>query len=435
MSEEMICDNISVNNEGHLVFANQDTVSLAKEYGTPLYLLDENKIQEKCRIYTTAMHKYFNESSMPLYAGKALCFKKIYSIIGREGMGADVVSSGEIHTVASAGFDMSKTFFHGNGKTDQDITYAMEHQVGYFICDNIDELKAVDEEARDRCIMQKVLLRITPGIDPHTHEKINTGRVDSKFGAAIETDQAEELFAAALAMKNIVIEGFHCHIGSQIFEFKPFGDAAEIMLKFIADMQQKYHYEIKSLNLGGGMGVRYVKEDPIIDYDANIKRISEIIKERCTVLNIKVPTIYMEPGRSIVADAGMTLYTVQSVKEIKGFKNYAAIDGGMTDNPRYTLYQSLYTVLLANRMNDDKDFACSIAGRCCKSGDMIQENVSIPHPHRGDLVAVLTTGAYNYSMASNYNRVPRPALVILKGGTSSIGIQRESYEDLTRNDL
>ena len=312
---DMICDNVTIDKNGHLLFAGQDTTVLAKKYGTPLYLLDENKIREKCRIYTSALNKYFGPSSLPLYAGKALCFKKIYDIVGSEGMGADVVSSGEIYTAFSAGFDMSKTFFHGNGKTDKDIAFAMDHKVGYFICDNIDELHAIDTEAEKRNIRQKILLRITPGIDPHTHAKISTGKVDSKFGAAIETGQAEELLSSALSIKNVSVEGFHCHIGSQIFEFDPFADAARIMLQFIADMENKYQYETVILNLGGGMGVRYTKDDPVIDYDKNIMMISNIIKAHCDSLKIKIPAICLEPGRSIVADAGMTLYTVQRSEE------------------------------------------------------------------------------------------------------------------------
>jgi len=426
----MICDNLNINEKGHLEFAGRDTVELAEKYATPLYLLDEDKIREKCRIYTSSMRKYFGEDAMPLYAGKALCIKDIYRIMREEGMGIDVVSPGEVYTARVGGFPMERAYFHGNNKTDTDISFAMDMGVGYFVCDSVDELYAIEREAAKRSITQKVLLRVTPGIDPHTHQAINTGRVDSKFGAAIETGQAKDLVALALSQKHISVMGYHCHIGSQIFETTPFTDAADIMIKFSADMKDELGFEAKEINLGGGMGVRYIEEHPEIDYAANIAVIADHMKAVCSARGLKFPAVRMEPGRSIVADAGMTLYTAGTVKTIPGFKNYVSIDGGMPDNPRYALYQSPYTVELANRMNDKKDFVCTVAGRCCESGDLIQEDVPLPRPERGDIVAVLTTGAYNHSMASNYNRIPRPPVVVLRGGEDRLVLRRESYEDM-----
>lgn len=431
----MICDNLSINQDGHLCFAGRDTTELAAKYGTPLYLLDEQKIRERCRTYLAAMKEAFGGDSHPLFASKALCMKRIYEIMREEGMGIDIVSPGELYTAVKAGYPMAEAYFHGNNKTDEDIAFAMDAGMGYFVCDNIEELKAIDAEAARRGIRQKILLRITPGIDPHTLAKISTGKVDSKFGAAIETGQADEITGLALSFSQIELMGFHCHIGSQIFEYEPFCDAATIMLRFIAQIKQKYGYEAKELNLGGGMGVRYVKEQPQIDYAANIKGIGKIIHELCVQYGLSIPKILMEPGRSIVADAGLTLYTVGTLKEIKGFKSYVSIDGGMTDNPRYALYEAPYTVLMANRAKDPADFVCTVAGRCCESGDLIQENVSLPRPHRGDLLAVLTTGAYNFSMASNYNRIPRPAIVMIDGEKDYLAVRRESYEDLIRNDV
>lgn len=430
----MICDNLSVNADGHLCFAGRDTVELAEKYGTPLYLMDERKIREKCRIYKDAMKTYFGGESHPLYASKVLCFKHIYTIMKEEGMGVDIVSPGELYTAVQAGFPMQEAYFHGNNKTDADVAFAMDNGMGYFVCDNIEELKAIEAEAQKRGVRQKILLRITPGIDPHTLAKINTGKVDSKFGAAIETGQADEITGLALQFAHIELRGFHCHIGSQIFEYEPFCDAAVIMLRFIADMKAKYGYEAQELNLGGGMGVKYVAEDPEIDYAANIRGIGALIDSECARLGLTKPKILMEPGRSIVADAGMTLYTVGTLKEIKGFKSYVSIDGGMPDNPRFALYESSYTALMANRVNDAADYRCTIAGRCCESGDLIQENVAMPKPHRGDLIAVLTTGAYNYSMASNYNRIPRPPIVMIDGQRDYVAVERESYADLVRND-
>lgn len=427
----MICDNLSINENGHLAFVGCDTVELANKYGTPAYIMDEEKIREKCRIYKKALSENFGASSLPLFASKSLCFKQIYRIMMEEQMGIDVVSSGELYTAASVGFPLENAFFHGNNKTDSDIAYAMDNSIGHFVCDNSDELHAIDLHAKERNIRQKILLRIAPGIDPHTHAKISTGSVDSKFGTAIETGQAEKLVELALSLENIELCGFHCHIGSQIFDYEPFSDAAKIMIEFIAHIKAQYGYEAQTLNLGGGMGVRYVESDPQIDYAANIKALSETVKSECENKGIALPRILMEPGRSIVADSGITLYTVGAKKEIPGFKNYISIDGGMADNPRYTLYQSDYTVCVANRMNEPADYECTVAGRCCESGDLIQENVKIPAAQKGDILAVLTTGAYNYAMSSNYNAISKPPVIMLTKDSEYVAVRRESYEDMT----
>ena len=431
----MLYENLAVNSLGHLTGSGYDTKELAKQFGTALMLLDETVIRRRCRTYLSAMQEAFPVGSKPLFASKALSFKAIYRIMREEGMGIDVVSAGELHTAVAAGFPVENAFFHGNSKSDADIAYAMDCGLGWFVCDNADELFAIDREAGRRGIRQKVLLRLTPGIDPHTHEKISTGRIDCKFGAAVETGQAEELTVLAMDCENVDLRGFHCHIGSQIFDHAPFCDAAVLMLRFMAEMRQKHGCTADVLNLGGGMAVPYTETDPAIDYAANIRKVGLLVQETCRELEIPVPVILMEPGRSIVADAGVTLYTVSSIKTIPGFRNYVAVDGGMTDNPRYTLYQAPYTVLPADRMKDERDFVCTVAGRCCESGDLLQENVALPRPCRGDLVAVLTTGAYNFSMASNYNRVPRPAVVLLGEKGPTVVVRRESFEDLTRNDI
>lgn len=431
----MICENIGINGN-HLTFAGVDTVALAEKHGTPLYLFDEDRIRHNCRVYLEAMKKHFSQSSFPCYASKAASFKKIYEIMKDEGMGIDLVSPGEIYTAMKAGFPMEKSLFHGNNKTDADVTYAMECKVGYFVADSIYELDAIARCKKDSA-KQKVILRLTPGIDPHTYDAVATGKVDSKFGTAIETGQAEELVRKALENDSIEIVGYHCHVGSQVFDSE--GDvylqAANIMLSFGAKMQKEYGVEFKILNLGGGFGVRYTDNDPYLDVDATIGKLGSYVKKVCSELDITVPQIIMEPGRSIVADAGMTLYTVGTVKEITGYKNYVSIDGGMTDNPRYALYGSKYTVLLANRMNEECDFTADVAGRCCESGDIIQPDVRMPKPVRNDIIAVCTTGAYNYSMASNYNRIPRPAVVMLRSGEDKVAVKRETYEDLVINDI
>ena len=435
MDSKIVHSNVTVGENGHLYFAGADTVSLAEKYGTPVFLLDDARVRARIREYKEAMQKNFGESSVPLFASKSLSFKEIYRIMAEEGIGTDIVSSGELFTAVSAGFPMERAFFHGNNKTDFDIQYAIENRIGYFIVDSMEELFLIDSYAQKAGIRQKILLRLTPGIDPHTHQKISTGGVDSKFGSAIETGLAEKITKAALSQTNIELCGFHCHIGSQIFDIEPYITAAEIMLSFILKMKEKFGFTAKILNLGGGFGVRYVESDPEISITENINAIGAYIRKKCAETNLRLPIIYMEPGRSIVADAGMTLYTVGTVKEIEGFKNYVSIDGGMTDNPRYTLYQSAYTILLANRANEKADFSCTIGGRCCESGDLIQENVLIPKPKRGDILAVLVTGAYNYSMASHYNRVTKPPVVVLRNGTEKIAVRRERFEDLIACDI
>ena len=270
----MICENISVSPEGHLLFAGQDTVELAKKYGTPLYLMDEDRIRANCRLYKKAMKDSFGDSAAPLYASKANCFKRIYEIMKEEDMGIDVVSSGEIYTAVKAGYDLSKAYFHSNNKTDEDIAYAMDNGIGYFVADNIEEVKAVDREAGKRGFRQKILLRLTPGIDPHTYEAISTGQVDSKFGSAIETGQAEEITVAAINYPNVDLRGFHCHVGSQVFAEDVFERAAVVMLEFIAEMKEKHGFVASVLDLGGGYGVRYVESDPHLDIAEKISQVA-----------------------------------------------------------------------------------------------------------------------------------------------------------------
>lgn len=432
----MICDNITVGANGHLCFAGQDTVALAKQYGTPLYLLDEDYIRHQCRVYQNAFKKHFGPTSRPLYASKANSFKRIYEIMKEESMGIDVVSSGEIYTALQAGYDLSHAYFHSNNKTDEDIVYGMDNHIGYFVADNVEEIKTIEAEAARRGTRQKVLLRLTPGIDPHTYEAIATGKVDSKFGSAIETGQAEEITVFTLTQPHVELMGFHCHVGSQVFGEDIFERAAVIMLEFIAAMKEKHGYMAQQLDLGGGYGVRYVDSDPYLDVDTKVGQVAAAIKEACARLHIDMPEIHMEPGRSIVGAAGMTLYTCGTVKKIPGYKNYVSIDGGMPDNPRFALYKSNYTCFLANKMNEKCDYEASVVGRCCESGDIIQEHVMLPASvGRGDVVAVCTTGAYNYSMASNYNRLPRPATVMLRGGESYVAIRRETLADLCACDL
>ena len=416
--------------DGCLTIDGLDAVELAREFGTPAIFISEDSIRGMCRMYKDAFVKYFGEGASPIYAGKALCFKRLYEIMKEEGMKADCVSAGELATAAAAGFPMENAFFHGNNKSDSDLEYAVKLGVGHIVVDSIDELLALDEIAENLEKKQDILLRITPGIDPHTHKKIMTGNVDSKFGSAIVTGDAERIVRLAVELEHVELRGFHCHVGSQIFDIEPFRDAADIMLRFIRDMRDGAGYTAEILNLGGGFGVRYTEDDPEIDYVANIRDLAEEVNSMCESLGITRPHIHMEPGRSIVAAAGVTLYTCGSVKELEGFRNYVSVDGGMTDNPRYTLYQSQYTFINASRAGEEADFECTIAGRCCESGDLLAEGIKIARPERGDIIAVLVTGAYNYSMASNYNRVPRPPVVMISEGKPYVAVRRESFEDL-----
>ncbi len=436
----MICNNLSVNEKGHLTLGGVDTVEMAQKYGTPLYLFDENRIRERCKTYVDAMRSAFGENALPLYASKAASFKQMYRIVKDEGMGTDLVSSGELYTASSVGFPLEKAYFHSNNKTDEDIAYAIDEGVGYFVVDNVEELDAIDQIAGEKGVKQKILLRLTPGIDPHTYAAVATGKVDSKFGSAIETGQAEQITKYAIGLENIELYGFHCHVGSQVFDSDVFLRASEIMLDFIAEMIKKYGFAAKELDLGGGYGVRYLESDPHIDIAANIHQVADHMKAYCAKLGTPMPAVRMEPGRSIVADAGLTLYTAGTVKRIPGYKNYVSVDGGMADNPRFALYGSSYTVCLANRMNAAENgvptFNCSVVGRCCESGDILQENVTLPaNIVRGDIIAVLTTGAYNYSMSSNYNRLGKPPVVMLKDGCDYLAVKRETPEDICRNDI
>ena len=431
----LLYNHLSVNQDGHLAIGGLDTVELAKEYGTPAYIMDEDAIRLQMRTYLNAARGCFGPDALPLYASKALCFTGIYKIAAEEGLGVDCVSGGELYTAKRAGFPAERIYFHGNNKTERDIEDAMDMGVGTFVVDNTDELLSLESHAAARGITQRILLRITPGIDPHTHKAIVTGSVDSKFGSAIETGQALEIVKLALAQPHIHLSGFHCHIGSQIFDKDPFVEAAKIMTGFIATVKAECGYVVEELNLGGGLGVPYTEFDRPVNYYEVIRHMYATVRYLCTCKGIRMPRIILEPGRSLVAAAGITLYTVGSVKEIPGFRTYVSVDGGMPDNPRYALYQSTYTALIANRPDAPRDCRVTIAGRCCESGDLIGEDMPLQEAHRGDILAVLTTGAYNYAMASNYNRLPRPPVILVKDGQARVAVRRETYEDLVRNDV
>ena len=435
MVKMLVSKNLAVNEQGHLTVGGMDTVELAKEYGTPLYIMDEGLIREHCRSFRESMDKYYGGQGLVCYASKAFCCKAMCRIMLEEGLGLDVVSEGELYTALSVGFPPEKLCFHGNNKTDHELSYALENGVGRIIVDNIYELERLDRLAEKTGRTANIMYRIKPGIDAHTHNFIMTGQIDSKFGFALETGEAYEAVKKAIDCSHINLVGLHCHIGSQIFDIDPFVKAAEVMLTFIAKIKDELGFEVKELNLGGGFGIRYTEEDAPVGYDKYMEKVSEKVKEVCAEKNVKLPFILIEPGRSIAAPAGITLYTVGGRKEIPNIRTYVSVDGGMGDNPRYALYQSKYDVEVANKANLPKTETVTVAGKCCETGDLIGEGMPIQPVEPGDILAVLATGAYNYSMSSNYNRIPKPPVVMIRDGKSRVVVKRETFEDIVRNDF
>lgn len=426
---------LQINEKNHLVTGGCDCVDLAKEFGTPLYVMDENILRENMRAYKHAMGRYYDGRGLVLYASKALCTMALCRIAEQEGMGLDVVSGGELYTAVKAGFPMDRVYFHGNNKTPRELSEALDLRIGRIIVDNVRELRLLNELCAQKGIRAQISVRVKPGVDAHTHDFIKTGQIDSKFGVALENGEVYEFAEMAKRFGNIELVGLHCHIGSQIFELGPFIETARIMLDLIAELKEKYGLIITELNLGGGFGIRYTSEDDPLEYDQFIKSVSETVKKNCKAKGIGQPFMLMEPGRSIAAPAGITLYTVGNVKDIKGVRKYVSVDGGMFDNPRYALYGAKYTFVLANRAGDDKDQTVTVAGKCCESGDLIGSGVELPEARPGDIMAVLATGAYNYSMSMNYNRNCRPPMVLVKDGKARIIVKGEDYEDLVRNDV
>lgn len=430
-----VSKNLNVNEKGHLTIAGIDTINIAKEYGTPLYVMDEDLIREHCRSFKNSIEKYYNGKGMACYASKAFSCKAMCKIIKEEGIGLDVVSEGELYTADSVAFPMEKICFHGNNKTDNELKLAVEKKVGRIIVDNVFELERLDKIAAAFNTKANIMFRIKPGIDAHTHDFVKTGQIDSKFGVALENGEAFEIVEKAISLNNVNLIGLHCHIGSQIFDIDPFVHAAEVMIELIEKIKNELNYEIKELNLGGGFGIKYTEEDTPVEYDKYMEKVSERVKTLCKEKSLELPFILIEPGRSIVAPAGITLYTLGSVKKIPNIRTYISVDGGMCDNPRYALYKSKYDVVVANKASEPQSETVTIAGKCCESGDLIGENVNIQNAEAGDIIAVLATGAYNYSMSSNYNRIPKPAVVMIKDNKTRVVVKRETLEDIIRNDL
>lgn len=429
---------LKVNSRGHLEIGGADAVELAAEFGTPLYVFDETYIRSMMRVYSDTFLDEYDGNGLVLYASKAFSCEAMYAIARQEGLGADVVSGGELYTAMQAGFPADKIYFHGNNKLKSEISYALDCGVGCFVVDSALEADFLDAEAAKRGIVQNILLRINPGVEAHTHAFVQTATPDSKFGFSIHDGSAEQMAAYLLKKPHLKLLGYHSHIGSQIFEKGSFVLAVRKNLAFAADIRKKYGFAPLELNLGGGFGIWYAEGDrmiPVEGYREYLSALISAVKEECCALGLPLPRILIEPGRSIVGEAGVTLYTVGAIKEIKGLKKYVAVDGGMFDNPRYCLYQSKYTAILANRAAEEPCELVSVAGKCCESGDLIGVNMELPRAKTGDIMAVLSTGAYNYSMASNYNRNLIPPAVLVKDGKAEYIVRPETYADLVRFDV
>ena len=430
-----VSDCISVNERGHLTLGSYDTVELVKKFGTPLYAFDENEIRKNLREFKKSIDDEYEGKGLVVYASKAFCCKEMVRICESEGVGIDVVSGGELYTAISVGFPAENIVFHGNNKTYDELEMAVDYNVGRIIVDNVTELETLNKIAMSKNKTIGIMLRIKPGIDAHTHSFIKTGQIDSKFGFALETGEALECIKEAVGMSNVHLRGLHCHIGSQIFDLDPFELAAEVMLDLFKQVKDETGFELSELNLGGGFGIKYLKSDRPRPYSDYMRKVSAVVNNYSAELGINTPFILIEPGRSIVGAAGITLYTVGAVKDIPDVRTYVSVDGGMGDNPRYALYQSTYEIICANKASEKRDWTVTVAGKCCESGDLIQEWTRLQPVEPGDILAVLSTGAYNYSMASNYNRIPRLPVIFVKNGTAREVIKRETYEQIVECDI
>lgn len=423
-----------INAKGHLEIGGCDTVELKQTYGTPLYIVDEALVRQRCREYMDA----FRASGLAFqvaYASKAFCVMAMCRLAEEEGLSLDVVSEGELYTALQAGFPAQRIHFHGNNKTLDELEMAIEAKIGCFVVDNFTELHMLQALAADKGVSVNVLLRVTPGVEAHTHEYISTGQTDSKFGFDIGNGSAIEAVELASRSMNLNLLGVHSHIGSQIFEVEGFQLAIERVAAFSADVKERLDVTFKVINLGGGFGIRYTDEDTPLQVSDYVRAITDAVKQYFAGIYAQLPEIWVEPGRSIVGDAGTTLYTVGTSKDIPGVRKYVAVDGGMTDNPRPALYGSKYEAMLANRGNDAEEETVSIAGKCCESGDMLIWDAELPKVQSGDLLAVACTGAYNYAMASNYNRIRRPAVVFVHNGHGDLVVKRETLQDLISCDV
>lgn len=428
---KVLPETAKVNAKGRLEIGGADAVDMAKKFGTPLYVIDEKAVRGACRAYKKVFSRYRN--FLPIFASKALSVKAVLKIMKEEGVGADVSTSGELYTALKAGVDPKKIYFHGNNKLKDEIVYALRSGIKCFVVDNLDELALLDKLSNKLGIRTGIMLRVNPGIEAHTHEFIKTGAVDSKFG--ISKTEIKKAVSLALSCRYLTFLGLHSHIGSQIFDVKPFAAEVEVLFRIMHAMKKEFGIECRELNIGGGIGIAYLSSEAPPQLGIYAQAVTAAVKKMTKKYGLKSPMLIVEPGRSLVGRAGVTLYTVGTVKDIPGGRTYAVVDGGMTDNPRYILYQARYEAFKASAMKEKRSVTYTLAGRACESGDIVIKDIKLPRLKRGDIVAVAATGAYNYSMASNYNRIPRPAVVVVKGGSARLAVRRETKEDTARNDL
>jgi diaminopimelate decarboxylase len=421
--------------DGRWVVGGVEARRLAWEFGTPLYVMDEARLRANCRAYTSALREYYPHEAQAIFASKALCCMATCRLAYDEGLGIDVVSAGEIQTALRAGVPAAALMLHGSNKTEEELALALEVGVGRIVADNFLELEMLDALTRERRRQAEVLLRLTPGIEPHTHKAITTGGVDSKFGFGIPDGTAREAVRRAADIAGIRLRGLHCHIGSQVMEVEPFALAAASMMDFAGWMVREAGVPLQELDLGGGLGIRYVPSDRPPAVGEYIKALADVVRARAGALGIPLPKLMVEPGRSIVGDGGATLYRIGVIKDLPGIRTYASVDGGMYENPRPALYQARYAAALAERLGEPATARVSIAGRCCESGDVLVWDAPLPPPRPGDLLVVFSTGAYNYSMAGNYNRYPRPPVVFVRDGAPRTVVERETVDDLLARDV
>lgn len=422
----------TVEKKENLFIGGCDTVELAKKYGTPLYVVDETTLRNICHDYKNAFKSYPHTRMM--YASKALCTSAIVKILDEEGFGFDTVSIGEIHTVLNSGVELSHVLFNGNNKTERELDYAIKNGISRISVDNFYEIDLVSKVAGRYNKTVDVLLRISPGIECHTHEYIKTGQLDSKFG--FDLSQLDEAVTSILTRhQNIKIRGLHAHIGSQIFEPSCFHDEIDVLTQTLGEISTKYNIVLDEINIGGGIGVKYVDSDlpPSINEIADV--IIESLDKHIAKYNIEPPTLYIEPGRSIISTSGVTLYTIGSMKQVPNMTKYVTVDGGMADNPRPSMYQAEYLAEVANKVDETQTEKVTIAGRYCESGDILIKDIMLPKLSTGDILCVYNTGSYNYSMASNYNRVEKPAMVLVNNSQSDIIVKRETLDDLVSHDV
>jgi diaminopimelate decarboxylase len=423
-----------VNNKGHLEIGGIDAIDLAMNYGTPLYVYDVALIRERARGFKHTFEKEKIKAQVA-YASKAFSTMAMIQLAEEEGLSLDVVSGGELYTAIAAGFPAERIHFHGNNKSSEELAMALEHRIGCIVVDNFHELELLKSICAEKNTTMKILLRVTPGIEAHTHDYILTGQEDSKFGFDLQNGQAKSALENALENQYLDVLGLHCHIGSQIFDPTGFLLATQKIFEKMASWKQELKFEAKVLNLGGGFGIRYTKEDEPIKPSQYVEEIIAEVKKLADHYKLSLPEIWIEPGRSLVGDAGITLYRVGSSKEVPGVRKYLAVDGGMSDNIRPALYQAKYEAVIANKPLAAVKETVSIAGKCCESGDMLIWDLPLPEIGEEDILAVFCTGAYGYSMANNYNRLPRPAVVFVENGEARLVVKRETYEDIVRLDL